>query len=94
MSEHAAFVATVRGRVQGVYFRAFVERHARALGLKGYVRNCSGGRELEVWAEGSKEELEQLLEHVRNGPPRARVDSVDVRWSGYSGRFGHFGVKY
>lgn len=50
-------MAIVHGRVQGVYFRAFVKDHAKELGLKGYVRNLSGGRAIEVWAEGEKTKL-------------------------------------
>ena len=94
MSELAALLATVHGRVQGVNFRAFVEMHARALGLTGYVKNVSGGRELEVLAEGNKENLEALLTYLEIGPRMARVDRVDVQWLAYSGRFGHFGVRY
>jgi acylphosphatase len=94
MSERAAFLAIVHGRVQGVYFRAFVEEHAEALGLSGYVRNLSGGRSLEVCAEGEKEKLEELLNHLKVGPPRSRVERVDVQWSEYSGLYSRFGVNY
>ena len=94
MPELAAVLATVHGRVQGVYFRAFVERHARALGLTGYVRNRPGGREIEVWAEGGKGNLDELLGYLRSGPSRAVVEWLDVQWSEYSGRFGHFAVRY
>lgn len=94
MSELASVLATVHGRVQGVFFRAFVERHAKALRLTGYVRNLLGGRALEVWAEGEKENLDELLNHLKNGPPRARVERVDVEWSEYGGRFSRFGVRY
>lgn len=94
MAELAAFLATVHGYVQGVNFRYFVERNAGALELKGYVRNLSDGRSVEVYAEGKKERLDKLLGLLNSGPPRARVDRVDVNWSGYSGRFNHFGVRY
>lgn len=94
MSEQAAFKAIVYGRVQGVYFRAFVEEHANALGLTGYVRNLSGGRSLEVYAEGDKKKLEELLNQLRIGPSRARVECVDVEWMNYTGKYGHFSVTY
>jgi acylphosphatase len=94
MSDLAGVVANVHGFVQGVNFRYFVERHAGRLGLTGYVRNLSGGRELEVWAEGKKESLDELLGYLRTGPPRAMVERVDVQWHDYSGRFSHFGVRY
>lgn len=88
--ERAAFLATVHGLVQGVFFRDFVQQHARALGLTGYVKNLSGGRSLEVCVEGEKEKLEELLSHLKVGPRRARVERVDVEWSEYTGRFKHF----
>ncbi|MEE8470908.1 MAG: acylphosphatase [Dehalococcoidia bacterium] len=94
MSGLASVVATVHGRVQGVNFRYFVERHASRLELTGYVRNLLGGRELEVRAEGKKENLDELLDYLGSGPPRAKVERVDVEWSDYGGRFGHFGVRY
>jgi acylphosphatase len=86
----ASFHATATGIVQGVYFRAFVEEHARALGLTGYVRNVAWSGGVEVEAEGDKARLEQLVEYLHQGPPAARVDKVDVRWGTYGGRFASF----
>ena len=94
MSEQASFLAIVHGRVQGVYFRAFVNDHARALGLKGYVRNLSGGRAIEVWAVGEKTKLDELLNHLNTGPSRAKVERVDVKWSDYTGSFSDFQLNY
>jgi acylphosphatase len=93
MAELASFLATVHGRVQGVFFRDFVQWHAEALGLAGYVRNLPG-RVVEVYAEGEKEKLLELLRYLELGPPRARVEKVDVNWSEYSGSFGGFEVRY
>jgi acylphosphatase len=94
MSQLAAVLATVHGRVQGVNFRFFVMRNATALGLKGYVRNLSDGRAVEVYAEGEKEKLDELLGYLNIGPPRADVRVVDVEWSPYRGNFSDFGVRY
>ena len=94
MGDPAAFLATVRGRVQGVNFRYFVERNADALGLSGYVRNLPDRSVVEVCAEGERKDLDRLLELLHTGPPRARVDRVDVKWSEYSGRFSRLGVRY
>lgn len=80
MAETAAFHAIVRGRVQGVYFRAFVQRHAVRLGLRGYARNLRDRASVEVHAEGERPQLERLLEALRQGPPGARVDTVSVTW--------------
>jgi len=84
--------ATVYGRVQGVYFRAFVQEHGHALGLTGVVRNVSQPMAVEVEAEGERTALEELAGHLQNGPPDARVDRVEVEWGEYQGRFGDFRV--
>lgn len=86
--------ATVRGRVQGVYFRHFVRGTARKLGLKGYVRNLADGDAVEVEAEGAKPQLDELLEQLKVGPLGARVKEVEVTWSDYSGRFTDFDIRH
>src|SRR5262245_35503464 len=68
---------TVRGRGQNVGFRAFVHRHATALGLTGEVANGSDGRSVCVVAEGEADRLATLLGLVERGPLGARVDSVE-----------------
>lgn len=90
----AAFRAVVRGRVQGVNFRDYVLTHARFLGLTGYVRNLPDGRSVEVVAEGPRSDLEQLLEHLHEGPGMSRVDAVDVEWREPTSDHSHFGVAY
>jgi acylphosphatase len=67
----------VRGRVQGVGFRAFVEHEAMARKLDGWVRNRRDGT-VEAAAAGRHEAVESLIEVLRQGPPAARVDAVDV----------------
>ena len=93
MAELASLSAIVHGRVQGVFFRDFVQEHAEALGLTGYVRNLPG-RMVEVWAEGEKEKLLQLIKYLEAGPRRARVQRVDVNWLDYSGEFRSFDIRY
>ncbi len=66
----------VRGRVQGVGFRFFVEREAHMLGLAGWVRNNPDGS-VEVLAMGTPEQLAGLRSRLRAGPRAARVDAVD-----------------
>jgi len=66
----------VRGRVQGVGFRFFVEREAHLLGIAGWVRNNSDGS-VEVLAMGSREQHMGLRSRLREGPRAARVDAVD-----------------
>lgn len=65
----------IRGKVQGVGFRAFTARRARELGLAGRVRNLPDGS-VEAEAAGPREELDRLAEAVRRGPRGARVDDL------------------
>jgi len=66
----------VRGRVQGVGFRWFVEREAHILGVAGWVRNNADGS-VEVQAQGSRDQLSGLRSRLRQGPRAARVDGVE-----------------
>ena len=66
----------VRGRVQGVGFRYFVERAARELSLTGYARNLDDGR-VEVYAAGPVDKISQLAGLLRVGPRWAEVRGVD-----------------
>jgi acylphosphatase len=66
----------VRGRVQGVGFRWFVEREAHMLGLAGWVRNNADGS-VEVLAMGTSDQLLGLRSRLRHGPRAARVDDVE-----------------
>jgi acylphosphatase len=66
----------VRGRVQGVGFRWFVEREAHTLGIAGWVRNNSDSS-VEVLAVGTREQLSALRARLQEGPRAARVDAVE-----------------
>src|ERR1700731_4918817 len=66
----------VRGRVQGVGFRWFVEREAHILGVAGWVRNNADGG-VEVLARGSGDQLLPFRSALRAGPRAARVDEVE-----------------
>jgi acylphosphatase len=76
--------AVAYGYVQGVGFRYFVLHRARALGLRGWVRNRHDGG-VESLAEGSRTELERLLEEIRRGPRGADVREVEVDWQAARG---------
>ena len=83
----------IRGRVQGVFYRAETVDHGVALDLRGWVRNRRDGS-VEVVAEGEKEKLEQLIAWCRQGPPQARVSEVEVEWLPATGEFHEFGMAY
>jgi acylphosphatase len=65
----------VRGRVQGVGFRWYVEREAHMLGIAGWVRNNHDGS-VEVLAMGTRDQLLGLRSRLREGPRAARVDDL------------------
>ncbi len=66
----------VRGRVQGVGYRWFVEREAHTLGIAGWVRN-NPDSSVEVLAMGTTAQLVALQSKLRQGPRAARVDDVE-----------------
>ena len=69
----------VRGRVQGVGFRAAAPRQARLLGLTGWARNRHDGT-VEVQAEGPASALREMEAFLRRGPRGANVTGLDVFW--------------
>ncbi|HUN39081.1 MAG TPA: acylphosphatase [Acetobacteraceae bacterium] len=66
----------ISGRVQGVGFRAWMQEHARALGLSGWVRNRVDGT-VEALVAGDVAAVEELLRLCRRGPRMAEVVSID-----------------
>lgn len=83
----------VKGRVQGVGFRAHVEYGARQIGrLTGWVRNVGYGT-VEAIAEGEREKVERFIEMMKQGPSVSRVDECTVEWENVTGEFREFGVK-
>jgi acylphosphatase len=83
----------VSGRVQGVFFRDHTRRWATSLGLTGWVKNLWDGR-VEALAEGEKENIEGLISHLKQGPPRAQVDSVEVTWEEFKDEFCDFRITW
>jgi acylphosphatase len=67
----------VRGRVQGVFFRAEARARAESLGVAGWVRNADDGS-VEAVFEGADEQVESLLEWCRRGPAGALVEEVEA----------------
>lgn len=67
----------ISGKVQGVWFRANTRQKAEQLKIKGWVRNTSDGK-VEAIFEGKQENIEEMLDWCRKGPPLAEVDNVKV----------------
>ena len=82
----------VRGVVQGVGFRWFVQRHARALHVRGHARNLADGS-VEVVAIGDAGGIEALLRQLRTGPPAARVNAVDCQTLEPAPHYGDFEIR-
>ena len=89
--EQRAFIL-VKGRVQGVYFRASVVQTATGLGIRGHVENLADGN-VRIVAEGTTEDLEKLIEWCGEGPPRAKVESVELKWLPPEGGFVDFRIN-
>ena len=85
--------AIVTGKVQLVMYRDFVQRHASGLKLTGEVQNLSDGT-VRVRAEGSREQLEKLVEKLHKGPLLARVDEVQPTWFLATGEYKKFIINY
>ena len=83
---------TVKGRVQGVFYRASTAEQGNRLGLTGWVRNLPDGK-VEAVAEGKRPVLEQLVAWCWDGPPSARVDQVMNDWQSATGEFERFSVR-
>jgi acylphosphatase len=81
----------VRGRVQGVFFRASTQREARRLGLSGWVRNRLDGS-VEILTEGEEVAIRELCSWAQKGPGAARVERVDTRWRSFSGEYPDFRI--
>lgn len=89
----SAFRATVSGYVQGVGFRYSARREAAKLGLVGWVRNLPDG-DVEVLAEGPRSAIAAFRDWLEEGPPGARVDSVEARTLVPRGGYSEFTVEF
>ena len=83
----------VSGRVQGVYYRAYAGEEARALGIRGWVRNIAGGR-VEAVLEGDEEAVRRMIAWCRRGSPASRVEKVETTWEEPRGESEPFHVAY
>jgi acylphosphatase len=81
----------VTGRVQGVFYRQSTREKARELGVTGSVKNMPDDSVLII-ATGSREALNQLVAWCRQGPPRARVENVEIQELPHES-FTHFQIE-
>lgn len=82
----------VKGRVQGVGFRSHVEYNALQIGVFGWVRNI-GYDTVETVAEGTKFQIDEFIQMVKQGPRVSRVDESRVEYEDPTGRLEGFTVK-
>lgn len=84
----------VSGGVQGVGYRAFTESKAGEIGgLTGWVKNLADGR-VEAVIEGPPDKIAALLDQMRKGPERSRVDKLQSSREPPTGEFGRFTTRY
>ncbi len=81
----------VRGRVQGMYYRASAQREAKRLGLTGWTKNRHDNA-VEVVVEGEEDQVKDFLSWAQTGPSTARVDKTETRWRSYTGEFDDFRI--
>ena len=92
MSDFERAHCRIYGKVQGVFFRANTREQARSRGLTGWVKNLTDGS-VEAVIEGPRDEVEEVVDWARSGPPRARVDDLNVEWDAATGEFDEFVVQ-
>jgi acylphosphatase len=76
MAEVARHVRVI-GRVQGVFYRAWAQGHARELGISGWIRNCPDGS-VEAHLGGEENSVDRMIARMRQGPSNAQVEEVVV----------------
>ena len=91
MSDRVRAEIVVRGRVQGVFFRASAQQEGLQLGLAGEVRNLPDGS-VEAIVEGERRAVDDFVVWCRRGPPSARVEDVQVKLRADQGEFRTFTV--
>lgn len=83
----------VKGIVQGVGLRFSTQYKAQSLGLKGYVKNLPEG-DVEIEAQGEKENLKELLLWLKSNPGSAQVLSIEEKWYKDSIKYNDFKIEY
>jgi acylphosphatase len=92
MSDDVRAHLRIYGRVQGVFFRANTRKQARKRGLGGWVKNLDDGS-VEAIIEGPEDDVREVVDWAREGPPRANVEDLEVDREDYEGAFDDFEVR-
>jgi len=82
----------ITGIVQGVGYRWSCRRAAQGIGVTGWVRNLPDGR-VEAVAQGTREQVEQLIKWCYRGPEEARVSDIAVAYEDAAETFQDFGIR-
>ena len=83
----------IKGRVQGVWYRANTKEQACILGIKGWVKNLPDGS-VEVVFEGDKKKVEEMIQWCHQGPKLSQVESVDIQWEKPAKQNDTFKIEY
>ena len=83
----------VEGQVQGVFFRDYTRREAKSLNLVGWVRNLRNGT-VEVAFAGADQDVAAMLEWLKKGSPRSRVDNLIVKTTETDEYITTFEIRY
>ncbi len=90
-NQKAAIKINVSGTVQGVGYRYYIARVAYEFRLNGYAKNLWNG-DVEIYAEGKKEFLDELVKKANEGPRNARVESCKIEWLEYENKYDKFEI--
>ena len=85
--------ATVKGKVQGVFYREFTRREAESLGVSGFARNLKDGS-VEIVAEGEEKQLKEFEKRFRKGPLMAFISEVEIKEQPATGEFDGFDIRF
>jgi len=91
--DEAKATVLIKGKVQGVFFRAYTQETAQELGLKGWVRNLPL-RRVEAVFQGPKDQVERAIAWCHQGSPSAFVTEVNVSWSEPDPGLSGFEIRY
>jgi acylphosphatase len=83
---------SIKGRVQGVFYRQSTREKALSLNITGWVRNLPNG-DVDALFDGSEQEIANILSWCKQGPKPARVDEVLVSYEESTGEFSTFKIR-